>query len=1020
MGLRLLGPLEFWFDGSALDLGGSRQQVVLAMLGLNANRVTPVDRLIDAVWHTEPPATARAQVQICVSGLRKVLHSAHTPAHIRTRTPGYVLEIPGAELDTAEFAELVEAARAHVREDRGPQAVATLRQALGLWRGPALAGVQSETVVAEAMPLESERLAAVMEHARLGLELGRHDELVGELAALVDEHPLRERLHEYLMLALYRSGRQAEALAAGRRVRATLVDELGIEPGERLQQLEKAILDHDPDLDLRKTAPRPARAAEPAPAGPRPPRRLPASIGDFTGREAQLTEIREALASPAATPYGTRIVAISGKGGVGKSALAIRAAHELREAYPDGHLYGDLAGPSDRPSALLARFLRALGVEGAAIPADPEERADLYRGRLAGKRVLIVLDGATAEDQVMPLLPAGSSAAVLVTGRSPLAGLPGVHQLHLDVLDTEPSLAMLGNIIGEHRVLAERDTAAELVDLCGRLPLALRIAAARLASRPKWRLARLVGRLHNRARRLDELSYHGLALRSSIEVSYRALPAPAKRLLRLFALTTTPDVPDWSAAALLGAEPRHANEVLETLVEAQLVDMWPRPGQQPHVLLPDLIRAYAAERLAATETDADRAAAVQRLLGAWLGRAEQARRQEYGGDYVVVHGTAPRWPAAGDLATDDPIGWLDSERPGLVAAVGLAADHGLDETCWDLALTASTLFEVRGYLDDWQETAARALAVTTRTGNRRGQAAMHYTLGELRLFQGRLPEAEKCFGVALENFREVGDEHGSALALRDAATVDGLRSREPEMLVKYDAALATMSVVGDPVGRAQILRNLAKAHLDAGDTDGAHGLLRTALACCERVGYLRGEAQVLVRFAEYHLCVNDVEQAHQALNRVLLIVRDAGDRLWEAAALYRLGLVRERTGRLDNADMTLRHALSLARRYGAGLVEGQALHALGGIDLARGNTAAGATHVTEACRVFDELGSTLWLAKSLILLSDVDNGLGRTAEARKEIEQAAALVDGVESAEAERVRVELAALRISMGSADRS
>jgi tetratricopeptide (TPR) repeat protein len=583
------------------------------------------------------------------------------------------------------------------------------------------------------------------------------------------------------------------------------------------------------------------------------------------------------------------------------------------------------------------------------------------------------------------------------------------------VFDAEPSLAMLGNIIGEHRVLAERDTAVELVDLCGRLPLALRIAAARLASRPKWRLARLVGRLHNRARRLDELSYHGLALRSSIEVSYRALPAPAKRLFRLCALTTTPDFPEWTAAALLGAEPRHANEVLETLVEAQLVDVWSYPDQQPRIRLPDLIRAYATERLAATETEADRTAAVRRLLGAWLVRAEQAHRLEYGGDYTVVHGEAPRWRRAGDLETDDPIGWLDSERRGLVAAVDLAADHGLDETCWDLALTASALFEVRGYFDDWQETATRALAVTTRAGNRRGQAAMHYTIGAMRLFQGRLREAEECFGTALEKFREIGDEHGSALALRDAATVDGLRSREAEMLEKYDAALAKMRVTGDTAGRAHIQRNMAKAHLDAGDTDSAHELLHAALEGCEQVGYLRGEAQVLVRFAEYHLCVNNVEQAHRALNRVLLIVRDAGDRLGEASALYRLGLVRERTGRLDNADATLRHALSLARRYGAGLVEGQALHALGGIDLARGNTAAGATHVTEACRVFDELGSTLWLAKSLILLSDVDNGRGRTTEAREEIEQATALVDGVESAEADRVKVELEALRTSMG-----
>jgi DNA-binding SARP family transcriptional activator len=1022
MGLRLLGPLEYSRNGDVLDLGGSRQRIVLAVLGLNANRVTPVNRLIDAVWNTEPPATARAQVQICVSGLRKVLHDAGVPATIRTRAPGYVLEIPAEELDTAEFAELMEAARAHVRADRKTEAVATLRRALGLWRGRAIADVASDNAVQDAMLLEAERMAALMERIRLDLELGRHEEVIGELVALADEHPLGERVYEYLMLALYRAGRQAEALETCRRVRATLIEELGIEPGERLRRLERAILNHDPGLDLRPADPAP-RTGSPARSAERPhvvPRRLPASTGDFTGREAELTEITQVLAGDPGSVtarFGTRIVAISGKGGVGKSTLAIRAAHELREAYPDGHLYGDLEAPDDvdRPGALLARFLRALGVDGTAIPDDPEERADMYRGKLAGNRVLIVLDGAASEDEILPLLPAGSGSAVLVTSRARLSGLPGAHLVDVDVFNRELSLEMLGNIVGEKRVSDEHDTAVELVDLCGRLPLAIRIAGARLASRPKWRLHRLVTRLRDTARRLDELSYHGLELRSSIALSYRALPVQAKRLFRLFALTTTSDFPDWIAAPLLDLATADATEVLETLVEAQLLDTTRYPGERLRNRFHGLIRLYATERLGATETEAERVAAVQRLLGAWLARAEEAHRAEYGGDHTTLHGQAPRWrPVDEVVEVEDPVGWLDGERRGLVAAVHLAAECGLDEVCWDLALTSVTLFEVKGYFDDWQDTAECALAATRRAGNRRGEAAMHYSLGTMRLFQRRIDEAEEHFDVALALFRAVGDEHGCALVLRNAATVDGLRSHEAVMVAKSEEALEKMRAVGDRIGEAHILRNLAKVHLDRGDVERAQDLLRTALECCEQVGYVRGEAQVLIRFAELHLHVNEVELAHRALNRVLLIVRDIGDRIGEAHALYRLGVVRQRTGRLDNAETTLQHALSLAQTAGERMIEGQTRHALGEIALARGATAAGAAHVGEAREVFEGLGSRVWLAKSLILLSDLNHGLGDMARARQDVELATALLDSVESAEALRLRVELEALRAAV------
>ncbi|OLF11280.1 hypothetical protein BU204_30615 [Actinophytocola xanthii] len=1007
---------------------------MLAMLALNANRVTPTDHLIDAVWNTSPPTTARAQIQICISALRRVIGDSDGPLRIHTRAPGYLLEIPETELDSAQFTRLVASARQLVNADRLSEAVAALRAALGLWRGPALAGLNSDLLQREAAKLEDERVAATMERLRLDLALGRHEEIVGELIALVEEHPLREQLYELLMLALYRSGRQAEALEVHRRARSTLVEELGIEPGPSVRQLEGAILNRDPELDLGSSAPTAptspttptttpsvADAAAPAATGggtptnePQSavPRRLPASIADFTGRQAQLEEIKRALGEyeEESNHFGTRIVAISGKGGVGKSTLALRAAHELREVYPDGHLYGDLEASAgeNRVRGMLGRFLRALGVEGSALPHDDEERADLYRSRMANKRVLVVLDGVSDEDEVIPLLPAGQGCAVIVTSRAPLSGLPGAYAVFIDVLDVDASLEMLTKIIGSQRLEQEREAAVELITLCGGLPLAIRIAGARLASRPHWRLDVLVARLRDSVHRLDELSYRGLALRSSIDLSYHTLSPLESRLFRRFALVSAPDFRPWTSAALLDMDEFDAAEVMESLVEAQLLDAVQYPDESLRYRFHDLIRVYATERLQAEEPAADQTAAVTRLLGAWLAGAERAHYKEYGGHYTTLHGSAPRWRAAGELdEIEDPMDWLETERRSLVAAVHLAADHRMTEFCWDLALTLVTLFEVKGHFDDWRETTRRALGACEQAGNERGRAAMLYSLGTMHMAQKRLVEAGEYFERALAAFEGVGDVHGSALVLRNAGTVDRLRNRDEEMLAKYRGALDRMRAVGDRIGEAHVLQNLAQARIDEGNAEQAHELLTAALERCREATYLRGEAQVLNRFAELHLSTDRVEEAHQALNRVLLIVRDIGDHIGEAHALYRLGVVRQRTGRLDNAEITLQHALSVATRAGQRMVEGRAHYALGEIALARGRATAGADHIDAAVATFAELGSTVWHAKALILRADIAQGRGDAGRAGRDVEQAVRLLDNVGSAEAARLRAEL-------------
>ncbi|HEY1918702.1 MAG TPA: BTAD domain-containing putative transcriptional regulator [Streptosporangiaceae bacterium] len=1021
MRLRILGPLELVADRRMVKIGGPREHVVLAALALRANRVVSVDQLIDAAWGDAPPTTARSQVQTCISALRKVLDGAGLPDAIETRPAGYLLRISPDDLDSEKFAGLVADARAlaaeakttHAAEAMTAQAAAMLREALGLWRGPALANLPGDLMQQGAALLEEERLAAVEERMRLDLELGRHEEVTGELTALVAEQPLRERLQGFLMLAHYRSGRQGEALAVYRRARAILDAELGVEPCQELRDLERAVLNHDPTLDL--PAP-PAASAPPADTQQGSPRQLPSSVADFIGRQLLLDQIKAVLPAEQDSAgqqsgwgsYAVPVIAISGRGGVGKSTLALRAAHELAGVYPDGHLYVDLGNPvgDDHTATLLARFLRALGVSGSMIPEEQAERAEMYRSRLSSKRLLLVLDGVQSEDQVIPLLPGSPSCAVIVTSRSRLSGLSGARFIDVEVFDDSSSKELLASVAGAQRLEAEPEAAAQLVRYCGGLPLALRIAGARLAARPHWRVADLARRLKDERHRLDELSHHGLELRSSIGLTYRSLPAKAQRLFRLFASIQAPDFPGWTAAALLDTELTGAEDLIEQLIDAQMLDAVQGPTGDIRYRFHDLIRVYAAERLAETETDAQQRGALSRVLGGWLALAEQAHRAEYGGDYTILHGSAPRWEPAdpnGDQVIGCPMDWLENERAALVCAIRQAAEAGLDEVCWDLALTSVSLFEVKSYLDDWRETAEVAHEATARAGNQTGRAAMAYSLGSLHLFQKRLDDASRYFDEALEIFQQTGDVHGQALVLRNSAMVDRYHGNVADMVAKYEQALPGMRAVGDLVGVATILRSLARFRIDEGATDEAGQMLEEALTLCQQAGYLRGEAQVMTQFAELYLRTGAILPARQALHRVLRTVREIGDRMGEAHVLYSLGIVRYREGRLDNAEATLVHALSLAQRVSNRFIEGQARYALAEIAVARGDNSGAASHLDQARAAFGELDSPFWQAKTLILLHELSDELDEPGDTARYLEEAAGLLAGVNSKEAAEV-----------------
>lgn len=1012
--MRILGPLEFVADHGPVKLGGPREHAMLAMLALRANRIVSTDQLIDAVWAESPPPTARSQVQTSVSAMRKVFGRVGRTDVIRTQSSGYVLSLADEDLDSTWFAGLVATAHRQAAEGQEESAAETLRQALDLWRGPACDGIQSDVVRHAASVLEEARLTAIEELARLELALGRHVEVSVELQAMLVEHPWRERLYALLMLALYRSGRQAEALGVYRRARTVLTTEVGIEPGQELRDLERAVLNRDSSLDLAET--------EGGVADDRAvvPRQLPHTIADFIGRDDQLAEIRRILSDhEESTNFAVPIIAISGRGGVGKSTLALRIAHELSTDFPDGHIYIDLRGPDcdESPQGLLARFLPALGVRGSLMPEQLAERVKLYRSRLAGKRLLLVLDDATSEQQVTPLLPGCATCAVLVTSRSRLGGLSGAHFVEVDTFDNDTSAEFLAKIIGPERLSAEPKATAAVIRYCGGLPLALRIVGARLVSKPHWRISNLATRLKNEVRRLDELSGQGLAIRPTIGLTYRGLPNRTQRLFRLFAMIKAPDFPGWLAAALLDTDINEAEDLLEQLVDAQMLDAVVKTGRTTRYRFHDLIRVYAQECLTEFESTEDRQATLERVLSFWLALLERAHRTEYGGDYTVLHGRAPRrylphWEHEDPIG--DPMNWLETERAGLVSAIRQAASANLDELCWDLALTTVNLFEVRGYVDDWRETAELSHAVATRAGNRTGMAAMLYSLGSLHVFQKQLDDAVRLFAQALEIFEAEGNVHGQALVLRDAANVDRLKGNFETMLTRCEDSLAKMRAVDDLIGQASILSSLAKYHIDEDNFEQAEKLLAEARQLCRTANFRRGEAHVASRLAELYRRTGQLARAKQVIKDVLPTVRAAGDRVGEAHILYGLGMIRRDEGTLDSAEATFVFAMELAGKIGDRQVEAQVRYALGEIAIAKVDTSAAERNLELARELFSELGASIWLARTDMLLAETRQAAGKHVQARSALEQARQRLAGISSRQSAALLLQLDALKSAL------
>lgn len=873
----VLGPLTVWRAGVPLDLGTPKAQTLLAVLLCRSGRPVAGDVLAEALWSEEQPKSAAKNVQTYVHRLRQCLGD---PGRITWEGSGYLLRAGRDERDAARFEDLAAMARKALAAGKPEQSRRLFDEALRLWRGAAFAGIADvSALVAEAARLDELRLCVLEERIEVDLRLARHGELLGELTALTKEHPFRERMWAQLMLALYRCGRRADALGAYLQARDVLVEETGLEPGQKLRNLHQAILGEDPALDsAAATGAREHQEANNAEAAR--PRMLPPALGDFTGQRVELAEIEAVLREDRACDEPAAVVTISGRGGTGKTALAVQAAHRLRSVYVDGQLFAALAGaraePVD-PAIVLGRFLRALGVAATAVPDAPEERAERYRSLLAERRVLVVLDDALDEAQLAPLIPASGTCGVIVTGRVRLGSLGGARRVNLGEMSEGDSLALLRST-DDRLASAGQPELSALVRLCAQLPLALRIVGSLLASRPHWRLPDLVSRLADEQHRLDALRYRDLEVRASFGLSYEGLRPEARRLFRLLGLLAAPDFPLWAAAAALDTDLRTAQDLLDELVDVHLLDVTGTPNGQVRYGFHDLIRAYARERAEAEESRAARDAAVDRALGALLALTDIADRDHMGQN--MFQRDASRWRPEQVVASlppsVPPMSSLDAERIALVAGVRQAAELGRDELCWELAVGAHALFETERYFDDWQECYDAAMALARAAGNLRGQARLLISMAGLRYTRRRYGPAEESNTEAMRLFERLGDQRGYLEALSNAPFFLVPNGRLTEAIAAGGEAHERLRASGQAAAALHAYSQVGLAHLQAGRPGVAVEVLTEILAGARKQGIRTLIARETYWLGQAQLALGSHAEAEESFTELSAYAGDIG------------------------------------------------------------------------------------------------------------------------------------------------
>ena len=1007
----LLGPLVVQADGTPVTVPAAKQRAILAGLLLRANHVVTVDELAEMLWAADLPSEARVGVQNYVMRLRRALGPAGS--RITTQPRGYLIRVETGELDLDRFEDLLRDARAAFREARWPDAATQAAAALALWRGEPLADAGSDLLVAREGPRLTElRLQALEMRLDSDLHTGRHGEVIGELRQLAAAQPLRERFHGLLMLALYRDGRRAEALAAYQHARDVLVEELGAEPGPDLQRLHLQIMAADPDLVLSATAVSAGKTAAPV------PRELPGDVAAFTGRTAELAELDRLLLGPrrkarTASVTAAAIWAVSGTAGVGKTALAVHWAHLAAEQFPDGQLYVNLRGyDPDQPVAAadaLAGFLRALGVAGKDIPVETGERAARYRSLLAGKRAVIVLDNASGVEQVRPLLPGTPGCAVVVTSRDSLAGLvarDGAARLDLDVLPLPDAAELLRQLIGSR---ADADPAAveELATQCCRLPLALRVVAELAAAHPASMLQDLLGELADQQRRLDLLDAGGdprTAVRAVFSWSYQHLDADTARSFRLAGLHPCRDLEPYAVAALTGATLTQATRSLAALARAHLAERAAEGRYGMH----DLLRTYARELAASTDGEQQEHAALTGLFNYYLAAACAAMDILYPAEARL----RPPIPLAAvvvpEMAGDaEARAWLDRERANMVAVVAHCAGRGWPRHATGLADTLHRYLITGSHLPEAHAIYRHALHAARQLADLAAEARAMLALGSIALYKGQFRDASADYRIALERYRQCGDRTGEARALGNLGIAEQQLHNHHLAVGYYREAIAASEDAGDSLSAARALTHLAFVETELDSYDQAAEHLQRALPVFREANDQDYEAVTLEAIGELHRRRGQLNQAADFFEQALTINRRTGNPTGVADQLLNLGNVSVRQGEHQQAIDYFRQALAMHRQagYQHGEVQtlrslAEALHKVGQPAAARAELAAALRLAAETGNVYQQAGVHRDLAESHHLADEHD-------QARDHWRQALTLYTQLGAPEAEEIRARL-------------
>jgi DNA-binding SARP family transcriptional activator/tetratricopeptide (TPR) repeat protein len=885
----VLGPFSLRVHGAQVDVPSRRQRALLAALALRAGEAVTTDSLGDLVWAEQAPKHVASSMYTLVNRLRQLIGGDL----VRTEPDGYLLDVPPESVDALRMRQLV----ARAETETPARARELLDEALALWRGPPLRDCGSDRLEREMTPLLVERYLTALERSvDLDAAAGQPARLVAELRATAAGHPLREPLWARLITVLAADGLQAEALMAYQTITRRLADELGVDPSAELRAAHARVLSGQQTATV--------------------PRQLPPGIARFVGRTAHLTTLDRLLADWARP---VTIIAVHGPGGIGKTSLALRWARQVSGRFPDGQLYVDMRGygPDEpmTPTAALGTVLRSVGMSHEQIPADLAARSALLRTHLAGRRMLLLVDNVRDSDQVRPLLP-GNDSLVLVTSRNELRGLAvrdGAYRVALAEMTSAEARDVIAAAIGAARVEAEPAMVTELVDLCGRLPLALVVAAERAARYPGTTVGELVAELRASEGRLTTLadpSDPAVDPRAVFSWSYRALPADTARAFRYLGLHPAPEISMPAAVALIGVPEKQARVLLDMLVSVHLLEHEKRDRYRFH----DLLWVYAAERALDEDAEADRHAAIRRMTDWYLYSAHEAAHVFYPHRLPIdLAPDASGIPPARPATFEDALDWLTTELQALLGVVRLAGEAGFGVQSWQLAWTVGDFLDRQGYWHDNRNVQRLGLASAERVADRLGQAKSHGGLARVATRLGEYADAVTHLDAALDLYVQIGDAVAQSVTHRNLAWVLELMNRYPEALAhaeqglelvqrsggnpaalglalngvgylhdlvgNYEQALAYVEraleinlAAGDHRGQATTWDNLAGVHHHLGHYDKAVACYEQALEFHQSLESRYEEAEVLAKFGETHLALGDVAAARDVWRAALRIL----------------------------------------------------------------------------------------------------------------------------------------------------